>query len=117
MNGRSTEPDPPFDVSQAPAELQDALRRMSARGRVMELGTGAVVAEGGHLISDGDPRTTLRALVDKLAGLLEVNPEWGDFEVQLGQACEPFTAGWSGKTFAFVAARTFELETNEERYH
>lgn len=54
MNAMSTEPDEPFDVATAPPELQEALRRMSARGEgpVVDLATGQVVAEGGRLVTD-----------------------------------------------------------------
>ncbi|MEE1838096.1 hypothetical protein [Streptomyces sp. SP17KL33] len=45
-------PLPPFDVEDAPPELQEALRRMSQRGPVVDMGTGAVVAEAGRLVTD-----------------------------------------------------------------
>lgn len=51
---RSTEPDQPADPADFPPELQDALRRMSARGEgpVVDLATGAVVAQDGRMVSD-----------------------------------------------------------------
>jgi hypothetical protein len=51
---RSTEPDEPLDLDDLPPELQDALRRMSARGDgpVIDLGTGALVAKDGALVTD-----------------------------------------------------------------
>ncbi|MEU0788027.1 hypothetical protein ABZ341_41675 [Streptomyces sp. NPDC006173] len=64
---RSTEPDEPFDVTTAPPELQEALRRMSARGHgpVVDLATGEPVAKDGKLVGEDqedvvdrdDPRT------------------------------------------------------------
>lgn len=74
-----------------------------------------VEAYGGRLVPDTEPRTTLRALTDQLVSLLAEHPEWADFEVQLGQADGPWPAGWSGRLVPFVAARTFELETEDER--
>ncbi|QDN94915.1 hypothetical protein FNV58_00885 (plasmid) [Streptomyces sp. RLB1-9] len=51
---RSTEPDQPLDPDDLGPELQEALRRMSARGDgpVIDLGTGAIVAKDGHLVGD-----------------------------------------------------------------
>lgn len=48
---RSTEPEPPADPSEFPPELQETLRRMSARGQgpVVDLATGTVVAQDGRL--------------------------------------------------------------------
>ena len=40
---------PPISPDEFPPELQDALRRMSKRGPVVDLGTGQRVAEGGRL--------------------------------------------------------------------
>jgi hypothetical protein len=49
---RSTEPDQPLDPDDFPPELQDALRRMSQRGPVVDMGTGAVVAQDGQLVHE-----------------------------------------------------------------
>lgn len=43
-----------LDVDQLPPELREALRRMSARGPVVELGTGQLVAKDGRLITDAE---------------------------------------------------------------
>ncbi|MFF1284322.1 hypothetical protein ACFVY4_26720 [Streptomyces sp. NPDC058299] len=45
---------PPLDPADMPPQLQEALRRMSARGDgpVVDLGTGAVVAQEGRLVTD-----------------------------------------------------------------
>ncbi|MFD8650669.1 hypothetical protein [Streptomyces mirabilis] len=51
---RSNEPDEPVDPATFPPELQNALRIMSARGDgpVVDLSTGAVVAQDGHLVGE-----------------------------------------------------------------
>jgi hypothetical protein len=49
---RSTEPDQPADPADFPPELQEALRKMSERGSVVDMGTGDVVAENGRLATD-----------------------------------------------------------------
>lgn len=55
-------PPPPFDT-ELPPQLQDALRRMSERGPVVEMSTGETVAEGGRLITD-QPAEGLVACVE-----------------------------------------------------
>lgn len=49
---RSTEPDQPADPADFPPELQEALRRMSQRGPVVDLGTGTRVAQDGNLVHE-----------------------------------------------------------------
>jgi hypothetical protein len=61
MSDQPTAP-PPFD-SELPPKLQDALRKMSERGPVVEMSTGATVAEGGRLVSD-QPGGELMACVE-----------------------------------------------------
>lgn len=56
---RSTEPDQPADPSTFPPELQDALRRMSQRGPVIDMGTRTVVAQDGRLADETDPNDLL----------------------------------------------------------
>lgn len=43
---------PPLKADEMPPELQDALRQMSKRGRVVDMGTGQTVAEAGELVDD-----------------------------------------------------------------
>jgi hypothetical protein len=59
---------PPLDPADMPPQLQEALRRMSARGDgpVVDLGTGAVVAEDGRLVTDSPPMR-LSAAANELA--------------------------------------------------
>lgn len=49
---RSTEPDQPADPATFPPELQEALRRMSQRGPVVDQATGDVVARDGRLVGE-----------------------------------------------------------------
>lgn len=49
---RSTEPDQPADPADFPPELQEALRRMSERGPVVDMASGEVVAENGRLVHE-----------------------------------------------------------------
>jgi hypothetical protein len=46
---------PPADPSEFPPELQEALRRMSNRGPVVDLNSGQRVAESGRLVTDRCP--------------------------------------------------------------
>mgnify|MGYP007011098431 CR=1 FL=1 len=51
MSDQPTSPDS-ISPSEFPPELQDALRSMSKRGPVVDMGTGATVAEAGRLVGD-----------------------------------------------------------------
>lgn len=64
--------DDPFDVSTAPPQLQEALRRMSRRGPVVDQGTGKRVAVDGRLVTDGPSEQSvvrIRRRFDGYAGL------------------------------------------------
>jgi hypothetical protein len=49
---RSTEPDQPLHPDDMPPELRAALAKMSERGPVVDMGTGAVVAQDGQLVHE-----------------------------------------------------------------
>lgn len=70
---RSTTPDEPFNAAEAPAELQEALRRMSLRGDVVDMGTGETVATGGKLVTEGT--ATPIDLPDEYPGRREDTPQ------------------------------------------
>lgn len=67
-----------------PPELQEALRRMSQRGRVVDLNSGEVVAEGGQLVTDPSKRVACHECARAVA-----LGWWGSISRHIGPADAP----------------------------
>jgi hypothetical protein len=75
---------PPATADDFPPELQDALRQMSKRGRVVDMGTGQTVAEDGRLTTDDEALVACTECARAVA-----LGWWGSISRHIGPADKP----------------------------
>jgi len=109
---------PPADPADFPPQLQEALRSMSQRGPVVDMGTGDTVAEDGRLTTDRGQEDELVACTECARAI--ALGWWGAISRHIGPADKPVcvlcgegeavhtAAGWFTTTAQLIEQRTRE---------